>query len=66
MKILGMGCSTREWDLWEGYPGCRFNGRILLVNLLLCDTTAVSAADCPCSYAFNDGICEAHFSALRD
>src|SRR4029450_4854321 len=39
---------------------CADNGRILLANLFLCDRAAVATLDSPCSWAFNDGICEAH------
>ena len=35
--------------------------RILLVNLLPCDTASFSASDFPYSQAFKDGICEAEF-----
>src|SRR5262249_33040211 len=40
------------------------NGRILLANLLPRDRATVATSDSPCSWAFNDGICEAQFSAL--
>jgi hypothetical protein len=42
----------------------RLNGQILLANLLPRDRAAVATSDSPCSWAFNDGICEAQFSAL--
>src|SRR5215468_7293263 len=37
---------------------------VLLANLLQRDRAAVATSDAPCSWAFNDGICEAQFSAL--
>src|SRR5262245_54791937 len=40
--------------------------RILLANLFPRDRAAVATLDSPCSWAFNDGICEAQFSALGD
>jgi hypothetical protein len=47
-----------------GVPLMPVNGRILLANLLLRDRATVATSDSPCSWAFNDGICEAQFSAL--
>jgi hypothetical protein len=38
--------------------------RILLANLSPRDTAAIAALDSPDSCAFNNGICEAQFSAL--
>jgi hypothetical protein len=35
-----------------------------LANLLPRDRATVATSDSPCSWAFNDGICEAQFSAL--
>jgi hypothetical protein len=43
---------------------CRDNGRILLANLFPRDTAAIAALDSPGSCTFNNGICEAQFSAL--
>src|SRR5688500_11812189 len=43
---------------------CLENGGILLANLFPHYRAAVATLDSPCSWAFNDGICEAQFSAL--
>jgi hypothetical protein len=51
--------SLRPAPAWAR-PRCKLNARILLANLFLCDRAAVAALDSPCSWAFNDGICEAH------
>jgi hypothetical protein len=51
--------SLRPAPAWAR-PRCKLNARILLANLFLCDRAAVAALDSPCSWAFNDGIGEAH------
>jgi hypothetical protein len=55
VRCRGVGGHGTRWSL---------NGWILLVILFPCHTDAVTVSDSPCSWACNDGNCEAKFSAL--
>jgi hypothetical protein len=59
-----MGCSTPKLALESGCPACRFNGRILLANLLQGSGSTLSWESFLGFLTFKTGICGTQISAL--
>ena len=63
-EIFGMGCSTPELAQRWGSPACRFNGRILLANLLQSSRSTFSRGSFLSFLAFKEGMWDTQISAL--
>src|SRR4030095_13786210 len=63
-QILAMGCSTPGLALGQGSPGCRFNGGILLANLLQSSRSTFSRGSFLSFFAFKEGMLGTPISVL--